>query len=262
VILPTEEDTPIFYFDPVSDVSDDDEDDETTFDDVLGAFDLLDTTLGTGGFKFHKEPADLPLLSLQQQAALHESALEHLNIQRDKWLEIGKSEKQEHVPSQISEIMEQVYDAALCAAVDESESDDDKDGEKTIKPREESDSRFKADFEKLDHASMPLMDIGSAFSYIQVDRDRPELFPERAGSIKLLPHQVIGMATMVELQRKAREAKLNRQAHLTTTILGDEMGLGKTIEILSVVYLTWKLGINTDGKGPDRYQTQIVGSFT
>jgi hypothetical protein len=44
-----------------------------------------------------------------------------------------------------------------------------------------------------------------------------------------------------------------------TSILGDEMGLGKTIEILTVVYLTWKLGIQAGAT--TKHQPGLVPSM-
>ncbi len=179
----------------------------------------------------------LPPLTELEKASLYRYAKENLNIRYDKWDKVGTDgEKETEVSEELRNIIQKVHDDARQFKEEgvEQEGADKDDKDPHIG-------------EILDHASLPTHTTSQAADYLGLDVTRPALFPELHSSVVLLSHQLTGVSTMSERERKAYEAFLKNKPTLQACILGDNMGLGKTMEILALIYLVYRDGVQVKG---------------
>jgi hypothetical protein len=185
--------------------------------------------------------SSLPLTD-QEMASLSYYASRNLNIRYDKWAEIGTEHDTEiTVNEELRNVIRKVHQAATryekYSEARKAEGLEEPDADKDDQDTEET----------LDHASMKTHSTQLAASFLQVDAERPALFPEVPRSLVLLPHQLNGVSTMLEREREASNAVSQDIPTLQAGILADDMGLGKTLEMLSLVHLAHKQGLQVSG---------------
>ncbi len=179
---------------------------------------------------------NLPPLTDAEKNALYRYAKENLNIRYDRWNNIGTDERPEtDVDVEIQNIIQQVHDSAKQAEkydlMDKNEVGKDHSNVENV----------------LDHASMETHTIEHAASYLDLDIDRPALFPGIHSGVTLLEHQMTVASTMLDLERLAHAGVANKTPVLQAGILADDMGLGKTVEILALIYFAYQKGLQVSG---------------
>ncbi len=119
-------------------------------------------------------------------------ATKNLNIRHDRWAKIGVSNDSDAEPTEkLRTIISKIHQTAIRSEKYPTLKAIDSDGESFEGNTEESGK-------DLDHASMPTHSLTQGVEYLNLNVDNPVLFPNTHGSLKLFPHQITGVSTMLE----------------------------------------------------------------
>ncbi|KAF3481466.1 uncharacterized protein GIQ15_04225 [Arthroderma uncinatum] len=99
----------------------------------------------------------------------------------------------------------------------------------------------------LSRASMPLLPLQQAATMLKVDVYNPTIFADEPSGLALLRPQLIGVATMLHQERISWDRRSNGQPTRQACILADQKGIGEGVEVYSLVWLSYTLGIQSEG---------------